>query len=755
MGFRRRLLLLYLLGCTGAAAVWLRVAWLQVVSADHWQAAARRARERVVELNPTRGPIVDADGETLVEDVPVLQLVLIPAEWRTRHRLRCAECGTVHFIHPEKPRRVRCRCKAPADRLQPLGTGDLAPLERALGVEPGFVARQAQERLRKIEQQVQARERALQAQDGDDFMVEQRVMLFREEREHLPHLLAADVSDEVARLVSVDEAGVTRGLMLRPGHRRAAVTAGALARVVGESVLPTAELLDRVRRNDPELAEQLDLSLPLGVSGLEQCHDVLLRGRGGHERRARDEQGRFSIARETQPPVGGHRLVLSASRAACEGAQRCLESLPGLEQGYGPRTQASGALVLMNALTGEILALAELPVFDPARARAGARDSRPWPEEIVPLADAELGAWVPGRAVLGERKPAASVLGLTTRTHGLARLTLPWLAHERLVIPRRHLPEDFDLAAWRRSLCLPVGASLSRVSQVAVEPGSTLKVFIGLAMLESGIGLPTERELACERHGKPGCHPHLPVDFRGAVRTSCNQYFAHSLREFPSHWRTYQTSVAAFMDRLGFGHATGSDLGGEARGQWLRREEWRPGESPRIDPDDAYNVAIGQGPVLVTPLQMVRAVAVLANGGRLVTPHLAARLESPDGGYVGPDAPIVDLSISPASLRRVRDAMEAVVYEYGGTAYEKGPWDRLPARVFGKTGTAQTNRAWWPFEPPEQSKRVTHQWFVGFAEPEQGPPLAFAVVHHARSEGSAGQTAVKTAGALLSWWFSR
>jgi cell division protein FtsI/penicillin-binding protein 2 len=166
-------------------------------------------------------------------------------------------------------------------------------------------------------------------------------------------------------------------------------------------------------------------------------------------------------------------------------------------------------------------------------------------------------------------------------------------------------------------------------------------------------------------------------------------------------------------------------------------------------------VAIGQGQVLVTPLQMVRAVAVLANGGRLVTPHLAARLESPDGSVVGPVAPIVDLGISPASLARVKDAMEAVVYEYGGTAHEKHPWGRIPARVYGKTGTAQTPRAWWPFEPPENVKQVTHQWFVGFAEPREGPPLAFAVVYHARGEGAAGETAARTAGTLLSWWFGR
>jgi cell division protein FtsI/penicillin-binding protein 2 len=90
-----------------------------------------------------------------------------------------------------------------------------------------------------------------------------------------------------------------------------------------------------------------------------------------------------------------------------------------------------------------------------------------------------------------------------------------------------------------------------------------------------------------------------------------------------------------------------------------------------------------------------------------------------------------------------------------GTARHSYAWSRVPARVYGKTGTAQVARSWRPFQPGENVRGVSHQWFVGFAEAEGRPPIAFAVVYHARLEAGAGATAARTAGAFLEWWFRR
>lgn len=754
MGFRRRLLLLYLTGVLGMLAVWLRVVQLQVLGADHWQEAARRLRERTVDLEPRRGAIVDGEGRLLVEDAPVLQLALVPAEWKSRERLRCSACGALWFFGTGEgatPRPRRCRCKAPSSSLVPQGRGDVEPLERLLGLRPGTLAEQAAARQEGIDRLVAAYEaRLLADEDEEEFLHDQKVEIYRQRKEELPFPVVSDVTQEVARLVGLDEHGEFRGLLLRPAHRRrASETGGPLARVLGQSSMAaSAEELARLRRENP--GADIDARTQVGVAGLERRYDSVLRGRGGTQRLARDDQGSFTREVETQPAESGRRLRLALRVRDCAGAQRCLEALPHLGDNYAPGTQPSGALVALNARTGEILALAELPVFDPEEAlrRADAGYAR-----IPAKADVASGTWVPARRVPGPPLEGEDRERVLAATQGFERLLLPWLLAPPVLVPLDDLPADFDLEAWRRGLSEPVSAGLSRVSQVAVEPGSTFKPFIGLAMLGSGLPLPMDGFECAAHHEKPKCHVHGAVGFEDALRSSCNRFFAYSLRNFASHWPTYRTQVAAFIDRLGFGHPTGSDIEGEARGRWLRAQEWQPGDTPAIPPDDGQNVAIGQGPVLVTPLQMVRAVAVLANGGRLITPHLARSFEDASGGDELVAPPSMDLGVAPEHLARVRDGLHRVIYEVGGTARKSYAWDTLPGTVYGKTGTAQAFGRWRPFDAGEDTE-ITHQWFVGWFEQAGRDPLAFAIVYHARREGVAGSTAASTAGAFLAWWAS-
>jgi cell division protein FtsI/penicillin-binding protein 2 len=734
--------------------VWLRVAQLQVLQADDWARAARRAREQSVDLDARRGPILDRSGRLLVEDAPVLQLALVLADWNERARIRCDACGAIHF-RPSDPgdaaarRPVRCRCRAPADRLIPLGEGDLGPLEDLLAMPRGALAARAAERAREVERLVQAERARLVAAEEDEFYLADRLRLFRQWREELPIPLAGEVTDEVARFVALDETGVTRGLMLRPSHRRVAREAGPLARLLGIATLP--ESYAELRRQQAQFPDdEIDAATLLGRSGIEKRYDAVLRGRPGRERRARDDQGAFAVVMETEPPQGGGRVHLSTSVEDCELAQRCLESLPDLQVGFAPRTRPSGALVLLDATNGEILALAELPAWSAEEARAdpslGGR--------VVGMPDLVLGDWVPARRA-PTAAPDAGRVRAAARLTGFRRLATPWRARARVLEPWVDLPPGFDRDAWRKSLSQPTGALLSRVSRVAVEPGSTFKPFIGLAMLESGLPLPIQDVFECRGpHGSPACHHHGPVDFEGALGTSCNPYFAFSLRDFRPHWATYRRSVADVLDRLGFGHTTGSDLDGESRGRWLRAEEWLPPEAPVILPDDGRNVAIGQGEILVTPLQMARAVAAFANGGRLVTPHLARKVEDPATGEATPSFPVTDLGLSPANLARVREGMRRTVYDPYGTAYRSFAWGTLPGRVYGKTGTAEVGSGWKPFHPHTKTE-VTHQWFVGWLERDGHPPLAFAVVYHARTEKAAGLTAARTGGAFLAEWCAR
>jgi cell division protein FtsI/penicillin-binding protein 2 len=141
---------------------------------------------------------------------------------------------------------------------------------------------------------------------------------------------------------------------------------------------------------------------------------------------------------------------------------------------------------------------------------------------------------------------------------------------------------------------------------------------------------------------------------------------------------------------------------------------------------------------------MVRAVAAISNGGTLVTPHVVGAV----GGAAQPGRR-VPLGASAHSLRRLRDGMREVVLT--GTA-DDVDWDRVPAAVYGKTGTAQVGA---PYDPQRLEDGPWHHWFVGWAEAPGRRTVAFACLLHARTEAAAGGTAAHAVADLLAWWYAR
>jgi penicillin-binding protein 2 len=155
--------------------------------------------------------------------------------------------------------------------------------------------------------------------------------------------------------------------------------------------------------------------------------------------------------------------------------------------------------------------------------------------------------------------------------------------------------------------------------------------------------------------------------------------------------------------------------------EWKERVQgapWYPGET--------VSVAIGQGQVSVTPLQMARVAAVVANGGYLVTPHLVRA--TPDGAQTVP--PPRPLGISEETLAVVKEGLRAVVA--GGTGWRA----RLrSAEVCGKTGSAQVVSKARLQASPDDPSLQPHGWFVAFA-PADNPRIALAVlVEHGRGGG--------------------
>ncbi|MBV9505749.1 MAG: penicillin-binding protein 2 [Acidobacteriia bacterium] len=232
---------------------------------------------------------------------------------------------------------------------------------------------------------------------------------------------------------------------------------------------------------------------------------------------------------------------------------------------------------------------------------------------------------------------------------------------------------------WREIADNPDHPMLNRAIQAQWAPGSTFKPFVALSALETatiddkfqvhcpgGITLYGHYYHCWEKHG------HGAVALHSGIVHSCDVYFyTIGSKEGIDH-------IAFYADLAGMGHPTGIDLPHEAIGivpseKWkLRnfRQKWYAGETP--------SVAIGQGALTVTPLQLARAIGGLAMGGVWYHPHL---LKSPDKEQK-PDV----WQLNPDNVRDVVDGMYGVVNEGGGT----GGRARLPyVDVCGKTGSAQ------------------------------------------------------------------
>lgn len=294
-------------------------------------------------------------------------------------------------------------------------------------------------------------------------------------------------------------------------------------------------------------------------------------------------------------------------------------------------------------------------------------------------------------------------------------------------------------AEWSKLMSDPLRPMTNRVLQGTYPPGSTFKIVMAIAALEEGVITP-ETRFFCPGHGsfygrtfhclrRQG---HGSVDLRTAIEQSCNVYFYNLGQRLPID------TIHKYSAALGLVGKTGIDLPGEGDSfvgstEWKQRthkEPWYPGET--------ISVAIGQGAVAVTPIGLATMIATVANGGRLVTPHLARAFDAGDGrGWqpVARPAPRSNLEIAPAHLQAVRDGLWMAVNGAG-----TGRTAQVAGRdVSGKTGTAQANVS-LRNRALAASRGVDvrdHRWFVFFA-PRDNPQIAGVIfAEHGGTTGSA------------------
>jgi penicillin-binding protein 2 len=385
----------------------------------------------------------------------------------------------------------------------------------------------------------------------------------------------------------------------------------------------------------------------VGQNGLEYQYDRYLRGRNGAQRISVDALGAANgPALATRNPVGGDNLRLSLDEPLEAEGAKAIQTGIGLAHTNGNPADA-GAYVAMNPANGEIYAMGSYPSFNP-----------------------DVFA-----------KPIS-----TPR-------------YKQLFGPAANYPQ------------------LDRAIQSAYPTGSTFKPITATAALESGKWSPGEtytdtgtfKDTGGGVRQNAGKAVYGTINLVDALRVSSDTFF-YNLGRNLNDPRPKGGALQTWARRYGLGQATGVDLPAETSGA-LPSPEWRakrndferscrrkhhgnPCGYADLRPwseGDNENLAVGQGDVGVSPLQLATAYSALANGGRVVTPHLGLQVEDPSGN-------VVQRIDKPASRRiplssTVRDQIMQGLYQaanaQGGTSVDV--WKGFPSqyKVFGKTGTAQ------------------------------------------------------------------
>jgi penicillin-binding protein 2 len=379
----------------------------------------------------------------------------------------------------------------------------------------------------------------------------------------------------------------------------------------------------------------------IGQFGIEKSYDSILRGIDGKKIVEVDALGNMIKFIRIQKPSRGNDIKLSIDINAQMEAEKSLEN-------------KTGAVVAIKPDTGEILAMASAPSFDP-------------------------------NLFVG----------------GIGR-------------------DD-----WKELMNDPRKPLMNRAIQNQYPPGSTFKPVTALAALEDGIvtentpafcsgGTFFSRLFRCWKQGGHGS-----VSLHRALVESCDVYF------YEIGKRINIDTIAQYASALGLGRPTGVELESEASGivpstKWklkMRKEKWYQGET--------LSVAIGQGYLAVTPIQMARMIATVVNGGKLYKLHLVNN----GNNDMKPES-VAELN--PEYVEMVKKALIGVVYEGGGTG---GAARSNIVSIGGKTGTAQVVGGVVK-EKDLPDKYKDHAWFVAFA-PQNNPEIAVSVfVEHGGHGGS-------------------
>ena len=631
MAERSRLVVLRVLVVTLLVGLFGRLADLQVAQADAYDRAAAANRTRSVVEPAPRGEVVDAAGRLLVRNRTALVVSV------SRSQL-LAQPDDGEAVLERLSRVLGVPAEALAQQVRPCSATVDPPCWRGSPYQPVPVAEL----------------------DASDPASLQRVLRIEERRE--------------------DFTGVTTDYAAVRDYPQGTLAAHLLG------------YLGPISQDETGTEQYAGVSPTalVGRAGVEATYDEALRGRDGAEQLVVDRVGAVTGTRGRTPPAPGSTLVLSIDADVQRVAERALQravqrarTMPA-RGGSGLLRADSGSVVVMEARTGRVVAMASFPSYDPSVFVGGVS-----PAEYAQLVDERRGAPLVFRAVQGAYAPASTFKVLSAAA---AVGSGDYPLRGTYDCPGSYGPtgqRNFD------------SAELGRIDLRTALVKSCDTVFYRFAY----------EQWLRDGGNDPVADPRDPM--------------------------------VEMAQAFGLGERTGVDLPSERRGTvadrgyrqrlWEQTRDERCTGTSKTDREfcadgnrfrggDATNFSIGQGDTLVTPLQLVTVYAAVANGGDLLEPHVAKALVDPDG-TVAPVAPRVRARVPVAAglLGFLREALAGVT-QPGGTA--AAAFAGSPVAVAGKTGTG------------EVAGKQDTSWFASFA-PVADPEL---VVVGMVSQGGTGGT---------------
>jgi penicillin-binding protein 2 len=669
------------------AIVFFRLWYLQVLAGDKYLAQANQNRVRTERIQAPRGDIVDRNGAVIVDSRLANVVQVDPRKLPDAERVAAATWG-------QDASRVAARWRrSHSARWRAAHPDASPPLPPVPAPSP-----QLEARFRSLGRVIQLSPETIQ----------KRVVRSLAILPYASITLRIDVPRSVLDYLEERKAAYPEAqpdtIFLRryPKHDLAAQLLGNVGEV-------SPEQLKQTRFRD------VSQGTVVGKNGIEYAYDRYLRGRDGARVLQVDALGNFvgELTRARRNPIPGRQIKLSLDLGLQQEGQDALQKAIGLANANGHPARA-GAFVAMNPASGEVYAMGSYPSFDPTIF------TRPISEQKFKELNSEAN-----------------------------------------------------------------GAPLfDRALQGLYPTGSTFKPITALAAMRAGAITPAYSvadsgciHIGVQERCNAGKTAYGTVDLRNALKVSSDVYFyTVGILTNSAHTEVIQDMARA----LGLGGRTGIDLPGEYDGlvpdwRWRQRIAHTEAVCRRkrhipLGPTysvyaaaaqgcgisdmrpwsvgDNVNLAVGQGDVQASPLQMAVAYSAIAMGGRVPRPHLGLEVEDSAGRFIQriQPGPARTVRLDPAARQAVLDGLHLASSAPGGTStdvWAGWPQDRLP--VYGKTGTAQTF---------DHGVEYDQSWYVCWVRDLSRPNDPGIVVAVTVEKGGFGaQAAAPAARLIASRWF--